>query len=289
MKKKRWDSVEIVSFISLTLLAIVIVVPFWNAVVISFETLSAYVKAPFSWLPGEFTWENYASLTKQSGGLLRAYANTIWITVVGTVLGMAVMVTTAYAFSRQFPLKKPLFMIMLFTMYFNGGLVPTYLLVKNMGLLDTHTAVILLSLASTYNVIVMKNGFSSIPTELPEAARIDGANDLEIFWKVMLPLQKPMLATFTLFTAVGFWNNWYWPMLILNSKDKVVLQMFLRSLIQIAAQMANEVGTSLASELTYAKGIQMAAVFLVMLPIMMVYPFLQKYFVKGVLVGGVKM
>lgn len=290
-KKKRYESMDIAAFVILTLLVILILVPFWNAVVISFETQAAYVHSPFSWLPGEFTMANYRYLMGETGGgLLTAYLNTIKIAVVGTVSGMAVMVMTAYAFSRQFPGKKPLFLIMLFTMFFGGGLVPTYLLIKNLKLIDHHAAIIMLSFASVHNIIVMKSGFESIPKDLEDAAMIDGAHDMKIFLKVMLPLQKPMIATFSLFTVVGYWNNWYWPTLVLNKNSKMVLQMFLRTLIMSASKMAEQdVGMASSVEVTYSQGIQMAAVFLVMLPIMLVYPFLQKYFVKGVLVGGVKM
>ncbi len=291
-KRKKWDSVEILAFVALTILAVLIVVPFWNAVVISFETSAAYVRSPFSWLPGEFTLDNYRYLGSRSSGLIRAYLNTIGVTVVGTLIGMVIMVITAYAFSRQFPGKRVLFLVMLFTMYFSGGLVPTYLLIRNLGLNDTFTAIIMLSLASTYNIIVLRNGFDAIPSDLQDAAMIDGANDFTIFAKVMLPLQKPMIATFTLFTVVGYWNNWYWPMLILNSPEKTLLQVFLRSLTINAAQL--EMGTEMMQSadtltVTYSLGIQMAAVFVVILPIMLIYPFLQKYFVKGTLVGGVKM
>lgn len=289
-KKKRYDSVDIVSFVCLTIFAILIVIPFWNAIVISFETETAYIRSPFSWLPGEFTLTNYEYMLEHAEGLITAYKNTIKIAVVGTVLGMSLMTAVAYCFSRKFPGKKILFYIMLFTMFFGGGLVPKYLLIKNLGLLNTHAAIILMSLASVHNIIVMKNGFESIPNDLPEAAMIDGASDLVIFSKVMLPLQKPMIATFSLFHVVGAWNNWYWPTLILNSSDKAVLQVFLRTLL------ANAGGSAIAessmgnlSDNIYSMGIQMAAVFIVMLPIMLVYPFLQKYFVKGVLVGGVKM
>ncbi len=289
-KRKKYDGMDIFSFVALTLLAMSIVIPFWNAVVISFETSSAYLNKPFSWLPGEFTLANYQELMRQGEGLVRAYMNTIKVTVIGVAAGMSIMVMSAYAFSREFPGKKGLFMVMLFTMYFGGGLVPTYLLIKNLGLIDTHAGVILLGLSSTYNIIVMRNGFQSIPVELSEAAVIDGASDPAIFFKVMLPLQKPMIATFTLFTAVGCWNNWYWPMLILNSRSKVLLQIFLRSLINATSALTQQEMIESADAIrSYSLGIQMAAVFMVVLPIMLVYPFLQKHFAKGMLVGGVKM
>lgn len=293
-KRKHWDSVEIVSFVCLTALAVIIVIPFWNAVVISFETAGAYARSPFSWLPGEFTLENYKKVLETGGGLVRAYWNTIKLAVIGTLLGMTVMVMTAYAFSREFPGKRFFFMVMLFTMFFGGGLVPTYLLIKNLKLLNNSMAIVMLSLASCYNIIIMKNSFESIPQDLVDAARIDGAHDFTIFVKVMLPLQKPMIATFSLFTIVGYWNNWYWPMLVLTDSKKTLLQVYLRSLINNADRLLDlgVLDPSMVLDeaiVSYSLGIQMAGVFLVMLPIMLVYPFLQKHFTKGVLVGGVKM
>ena len=149
---------------------------------------------------------------------------------------------------------------------------------------------VLLGLVSAYNVIIMKNGFESAPVDLQDAAMIDGANDIQIFWKVMLPLQKPLIATFALFNAVGYWNTWYWPLILLNGNNKTVLQLFLRSLVNNMSFM-NHSKASMSADLTssFSQGIKMAAVFVTMLPIMLVYPFLQKYFVKGIMVGAVKM
>lgn len=290
-KRKKWSGVEIVSAIVLTIIAVSIIIPFWNAIVISLETESAYISQPFSWLPGEFTLYNYKHLMEKGSSLLSAYINTIKITVIGTFVGMAASVMAAYAFSRRFPGKKMLFLLMLFTMFFHGGLVPTYLLIKNMGLLDTHTPIIMLGLISVYNIIIMKNGFESVPMDLQDAAMIDGANDIRIFTSVMLPLQKPLLATFSLFTMVSYWNSWYWPMILLNSGNKSTLQLFLRSIINNANVTRQTGGQLMAMEGVelFAMGIQMASVFVVILPIMLVYPFLQKYFVKGMLVGAVKM
>lgn len=289
-KKKKWTGLEIFSTVCLTLLALVIVLPFWNLIVISFSTNAAYVKSPFSLWPKDFTLDNYRVIFMNGNGLFKAYRNTIFLAVVGTITAMATMVSAAYVFSREFPGKRLFFMASILTMYFGGGLIPTYMLIKNMGLLNSYAAIILLSLASVYNIIIMKNGFESVPIELKEAAMIDGANDLKIFVQVMLPLQKPLIATFSLFTIVGFWNNWYWPMLILNDVNKTLLQVYLKNIMGAAAQLTvdNAVSDSL-SNVIFSMGIQMASVLCVILPIMLVYPFLQKYFVKGMLVGSVKM
>lgn len=291
-RKRKLEKTEIVSIVILTLLFVVIMVPFWNALVISLETNAAYGRHPFSWLPGEWTLENYKYLFQSSEALMTGYKATVILTVVGTLLGMIVMVMGAYVFSRKFPGKKILFRIMLFTMYFSGGLIPTYLMLKEMKLLNTYEAILLLNLVNVYNIIIMKNGFDSIPPELEEAAKIDGANDFSIFIRVMLPLQKSLLATFALFTAVSYWNTWYWPMITLSGSKKTVLQLYLRSMISAVdtsenGGMLSAAGAASAS--SFSQGIKMASVFLTMLPIMLVYPFLQKYFVKGIMVGAVKM
>lgn len=291
-KKKKWQNTEIVAMIVLTLLAILIVIPFWNAVVISFESSAEYTKHPFSWLPRKFTLENYKYLLGRGSALLTAYRSTILLTIGGTAAGMTVSTMVAYAYSRDFPGRKLFFRMMILTMFLGGGVIPTYMLIRNMGLLDTYTGIVLLGLASSYNIIIMKNGFESVPMDLQDAAMIDGASDMKIFGKIMLPLQKPLLATFSLFTAVGYWNTWYWPLLLLNSGKKSVLQLFLRSIISNASRsnMAAKTMSSVARQANlFSEGIQMASVFAVMLPIMVVYPFLQKYFVKGVLIGAVKM
>ncbi|WP_300800864.1 carbohydrate ABC transporter permease [uncultured Acetatifactor sp.] len=291
-KKKKWHNTEIVAMIVLTLLAILIVVPFWNAIVISFESAAEYTRHPFSWLPRKFTLENYKYLLGRGSALLSAYRSTILLTIGGTAAGMTVSTMVAYAYSRDFPGRKLFFRMMILTMFLGGGVIPTYMLIRNLGLLDTYTGIVLLSLASSYNIIIMKNGFEAVPMDLQDAAMIDGASDMKIFFLIMLPLQKPLLATFSLFSAVGYWNTWYWPLLLLNSGKKSVLQLFLRSIINNASRsnMAAKTLSSVARQTNlFSEGIQMASVFAVMLPIMVVYPFLQKYFVKGVLIGAVKM
>ncbi len=280
-----WD---VVIFIALTLTAVIIFLPFYNAVVISLETNRAYALNPVSLYPVEFTMRNYEHLISK-GQIGIGYKNTIFITFIGTVLSMAAMVSMAYAFSRKkYPGKKFFFLLMMFTMFFSGGMIPTYLQFKNLGLINNVWAVILYSGVSAYNIIILKNGFEQTPPELEEAARIDGANDLVIFLRVELPLQGALLATFTLFTAVGYWNEWFWSTLLINSGSKMTLQVVLKAIVAESAAL-EDVSTGEAGLDTFAQGIKMAAVMLTMVPIMCLYPFLQKYFVKGVLVGSVKM
>lgn len=287
-RRKPWTKGDIFVFIILTFVALLILLPFYNAVVISLETSHAYALYPVSMIPMEFSLKNYEYLIEK-GQIWLGFQNTLFITVIGTALSMMTSVMTAYVFSRRaFPGKKLFFLLMMFTMFFNGGMIPTYLHMKSLGLIDSHWAIILFVGVSTYNIVVLKSGFEQTPVELEEAARIDGANDLIIFFRVMLPLQGALLATFTLFTAVAYWNEWFWSMLLINSSGKMTLQTVLRSIVSEAAAAA-DVSTGEADLDVFSAGVKMAAVMMAMVPIMCFYPFLQKYFVKGVLVGSIKM
>lgn len=285
---KRFTIGDAVVTAILTLLALIIFLPFYNSIVISLETNRAFALHPVSLYPMEFTLSNYTYLIDK-GQIGIGYVNTIFVTVVGTALSMAAMVMMAYAFSRRsYPGKRFLFMLMMFTMFFSGGMIPTYLQFKNLGMIDSLWGIILYAGVSAYNIIILKSGFEQTPVELEEAARIDGANDLIIFFKVMLPLQSALLATFTLFTAVGYWNEWFWSMLLINSGDKLTLQPVLRAVIAESSAFEDMSAGEAGSDV-FTQGIKMAAVMITMLPIMCFYPFLQKYFVKGVLVGSIKM
>ncbi len=287
-KKKRLTVGDVFIFVILTVVVLLILVPFYNAVVISFETSRAYSLHPVSMLPAEWSLANYGYLL-ENGQIWVGYRNTIFITAIGTAYGMTISVMTAYAFSRpSFPGKKLLFLLMMFTMLFSGGMVPTYLQLKTLGLVDNRFSVILLLGVSTYNIIILKSGFEQTPPSLSEAAKIDGANELVIFFRVMLPLQSALLATFTLFTAVAYWNEWFWSMLMINTSGKMTLQTVLRSIVSEASADA-DIASGEAGLDVFSQGVKMASVFMVMAPIMCFYPFLQKYFVKGVMVGAVKM
>jgi len=239
-------------------------------------------------IPPEIIFDNYQYLL--SGPLIwSGYISTLIIVGSGTAYGMLISLMMAYAFSRRyFPGKKILFKLMLFTLFFSGGLLPLYLLIKNLNLIDSRLAIILMYGMSPFYVIIMKTTFEQIPASIEEAAKIDGANDITIFWRIMLPLQKPVIATFSLFTAVNYWNEWFWSMLIIQSREKMTLQLVLRLILNEAAADI-ETMSAMTSQAVFAQGVRMAAVVATMLPIMLVYPFLQKYFVKGVMIGAIKM
>ena len=274
----------------LTIWLIIIIIPFWNALMISFMPSHEAARHPAALVPYGFTLENYEFVIK-SGGLISAYKNTVIMVVTGTAYGMFISTMAAYAFSQQFPGKKLLFLMMLFTMYFGGGMVPTYLLLKRFGLLNNLAGVILMGGVSTSNLIIMKNGFENTPQSLVEAAKLDGANDVLIFFKVMLPLQAPLLATFSLFTAVGYWNEWFWSELTLNRSGLQPLMVYLRNIlatVEMSSYQSTASGMALSNGM-FPGGIKMSTVVLTMTPIMCVYPFLQKYFMKGITIGAVKM
>jgi len=285
--KKRLEAMDIVALTLMTILTLCILIPFYNSIIISFSSIGSYLRNPFAFWPSEGTMENYTIVLK-NGTIFTSYKNTILITVVGTVLTMSVSVAAAFVFSRKaFPGKKLFFLLMLFTMFFSGGTIPTYLIIKQLGMIDHRMTIILMCGISTFNIIVMKNGFEQVPDALEEAARIDGANDLQIFFQVLLPLQTAQIATFTLFTAVAYWNEWFWSMLVLNSSGKMTLMNYLRAIVMEASGVMEDTAADVEVN-SFTMGIKMATVVLTMLPIMCVYPFLQKYFVKGVMVGALK-
>lgn len=287
-KLKKPNAADFAITFFLSLLALIVFLPFYNSIVISLETNRAFALNPVSLFPTEFTWSNYTYLIEK-GQIGIGYLNTIFVTVVGTILSMIAMVMMAYALSRRsFPGKKLIFILMMFTMFFSGGMIPTYLQFKQLGLVDSLWGIIFFSGISAYHIIILKSGFEQTPVELEDAARIDGANDLVIFFHVMLPLQSALLATFTLFTAVGYWNEWFWSMLLINSGNKLTLQPVLRAIVAESSAFEDMSAGEAGSDV-FTQGIKMAAVMMTMLPIMCFYPFLQKYFVKGVLVGSIKM
>ena len=199
-KLKSATAGDVVITVVLTLLAFVIFLPFYNSIVISLETNRAFALHPVSLFPHEFTWSNYSYLIEK-GQIGIGYVNTIFVTVIGTALSMAAMVMMAYALSRRsYPGKRLIFMLMMFTMFFSGGMIPTYLQFKQLGLIDSLWGIIFFSGVSAYNIIILKSGFEQTPVELEDAARIDVANDLVIFVHVMLPLQ--LLSSF--FLSLGF-------------------------------------------------------------------------------------
>ena len=257
-----------------------------------------YVNSGEMWLfPKGFTLEGYKTILANNS-IWRGYLNTIYYTVLGTAINLVVTLPAAYALSRpDFYGHKTFTTFLLITMFVSGGLIPTYLLIKNLGLLNTVWALVLPGAASVYNIVVTRTFFqSTIPREMEEAAIIDGCSDFKLFMKIVLPLSTPIIAVMALFYGVGHWNGFFSALIYLSDKAMYPLQMVLREILVLQNMSSNSIGGTMTgemAELLYSKQ-QLAAVIkygvmiVSTLPIIMIYPFLQKYFVKGMLVGSVK-
>lgn len=285
---------DIVIYVSLILLMIVTLYPIIYIFSVSVSSTTAYESGRVVFLPVEFNLEAYKVILK-AGTIPRSFVNSVIYTVVYTVVSLFMTTTMAYPLSRskdRVAFKGFFSKLVIFTMFFNAGIIPNYLVVKGLGLMDSMWALILPSAISTYNLVVMRSFFEGIPDDLEEAAFIDGANEITIFWKIMLPLSKAALATVGLFYGVYMWNSWFNAMLYLQSDTKFPLQLIIRQIImqnQMAAELAAMGDTSMMTEqTTNSVSLKYATLFLSILPMLAVYPFIQKYFVKGVMVGSVK-
>lgn len=291
--KKKGHQITVMDVIIvavLTLGAIMIIVPFWNVLVVSFATQKEYADNPLMLFPKNPTLESYKYLFRDNK-IWRGYLNTFKLLLMGLPISMFLTTTMAYALSRKsFPGKKLIIYLVVFTMIFNGGIVPMYLVMKQLNLTGTLWAVTFSTCFSVFNMILMMNYFQTIPDSLMESARLDGAGEWKILFRIVLPLSKPIMATITLFYGVSIWNEWYDAMIFLRKADMLPLQNVLRSIIQETEINASATG-SIASMggPRFDDGIKMAAVFLTMIPIMCFYPLLQKHFTKGIMVGAVKM
>lgn len=220
-----------------------------------------------------------------------SYKNTIIYTVTGTVLSLFLTTMLAYCLSRpNLFARKQISFLILFTMFFSGGLVPNFLLVKQLNLYNTIWAIILPTGISTYNMIVTRTYMQGLPEELFESVKLDGGNDWQIFTRIVLPLSKPVVATIALFYAVGLWNGYFNPMIYLKDADKYPLQIILKDLIlsQNASDLSGGASEALGQSMMTSEMIISASIIIAMIPILCVYPFIQKYFVKGVMLGAVK-
>ena len=275
----------------LTLMALLVILPFYNAIMISFVTESEYFRNPFILFPHEPTLEAYTTLLN-TGNILAGYGNTLIHIAIGLPISMFITFALGYVLSRPaFPGRRFLYVFVLITMLFSGGMVPSFLLIRSLDLMNTRWSVILSCLLSTYYVVLVTNFIRSLPGSLLESARLDGASEATILVRIVLPLSKPILATIALFYAVDKWNEWWNSMLYINRMEMYPLQLILQNIIN-TYQSATDRNIASADALnrlkTFSMGIKMAAIVVTMLPIMCVFPFLQRFFVKGIMIGAVK-
>lgn len=283
--ERIWD---IGVWTTLTLVTLVVLLPLWYVLVTSVTPFGIWARTNGTlWIsPGQITFDAYSELLR-GGQLLQGFKVSVFITVVGTLLNLAATTLMAYPLSRKrFRPRNLLLLIVIFTILFSGGIVPTYIVVRDLHLLNTYWALMLPELISAFNLLVMKAFFQNIPIEMEEAARIDGASEWQVLWKIMLPLSKPILATIGLFYAAGHWNAFFDAILYISDPNKQPMQVVLRSILEAGNLNQYTDVTNMAALPT--ETLRMAAVVLTTIPLLFVYPFLQRYFTSGVLLGSVK-
>lgn len=284
----------IINYIFLGICAFLTLFPFINVIATSFSSSRAITSGEVFLWPVEPNIWAYKSLI-EDGQLFIAMKNTVIVTIAGTAFNMVATIMAAYPLSKKRLKGRSFFLgLIVFTMLFSGGMIPGFILVRQLNLVDTYWALWLPGLVSTYNMIVMRTFFQGIPDSLEEAAAIDGANDIYILFRIILPLSMPVIATLTLFYAVGNWNAYFAPMLYIISSSKQVLMVKLYQMIDTVSQSLLNVASISGSEgviqeqTITPEGIRAASIVITVVPIMCVYPFLQKYFVKGVMIGSIK-
>ncbi|HEY1093459.1 MAG TPA: carbohydrate ABC transporter permease [Glycomyces sp.] len=276
---------DVLNVVLLTGVGLLAILPFVYVLAGSFATELEITTRPYFLWPDDFTTTSYESILS-SDVILRAFVTTVVVTVVGTLIQLGLTVLLAYPLSKvDLPGRRTVLSLVVFTMVFSAGMIPTFLVVKDLGLLDTYWSLILPAAINPFSLIIIKNFFQQLPHELEESAKIDGANELQVLRHVVIPLSKPVLATFALFYAVGIWNDYLSPLLYLSDTGKWTLQMILRQVTAAASLSADELNSDVPPP---AQGIKFAVVIIATIPVLLAYPFLQKHFAKGMLIGSVK-
>ncbi|MDI2036194.1 carbohydrate ABC transporter permease [Paenarthrobacter nitroguajacolicus] len=284
-KEKPSALYQTVKAVVLIVFSLSILTPILLVVSTSLADTEQLVKAGgFVLWPERPTLEAYATIFK-GPMVLQSLGVSMLITAVGTILALFVTITMAYATSRPVLFGRPVILAVLFTLLFAPGLIPSFLMIRQLGLLDSLWSLILPGIFGAFNFVVMRSFFMNIPGELIESARIDGANDWQILWRIVMPLSKAVIAVVGLFYAVGFWNSFFNALLYINDHSKWPIQLLLRNFVVQGSGAADQLGITTTPP---PQSIQMAVVVVALVPILMVYPFLQKHFAKGVITGAVK-
>jgi putative aldouronate transport system permease protein len=279
---------DVLNVVVLGGLAATTVLPFVYVFAGSLAGEAELSERPFLLWPRRVVTSTYRYIFETNGAFVRSLIVTIGVTAVGTLVHLALTFTMAYPLSKRYlPGRNLLLSLVVFTMVFGGGLIPLYLVVRNVGLLDTYWALILPGAISPFYLIIVKNFFQELPVELQEAASIDGCTELGVFWRIVLPLSKPIMATMALFFAVGIWNDFMSPLLYISKPSMWTLQMFVRQ-VTISPDVNTALGVNDPNVVPPEQGLKFAVIVVATLPILLVYPFLQKYFAKGMLIGSVK-
>jgi len=284
---RLFDGVNILLLLLLTLLFLY---PMWYVLMGSFsDPFTLFTNNEILLIPKGFSLKGYEQVFKNPN-IFIGYRNTLLYVAFGTVANVLVTALGAYVLSRPDLMLRKVFTVMVvFTMYFSGGLIPTFLVVKGVGLYNSPLAIVLPTLVGTWNMIVMRTSFKAIPASLVESAKLDGANDLTILFRIILPCAKATVAVIVLYYAVGYWNSWFNAMIYLKDKSLYPLQLFLREILLANTSNGATASGFEESDMLYLEDVMRYATIIVStLPILCVYPFCQKYFMKGVMLGSVK-
>lgn len=276
----RWF--EVFNIIFLSLVSLTVLLPFLNMIAGSFSGGNAILQGKVTFFPVNFTFENYAAVIRNAG-FWKSFGVTVYVTAVGTTLNLAVTSLMAYGLARKdLKGRSAILLLVLFSMIFTAPIIPTFLLVKSLGMLDTLWSLMIPSLVSGFNLLIMISFFQTIPEGLTEAAKIDGSGEYRTFWSIVLPMSMPVMTTIGMFYAVGNWNGYFAAMMYLRDPGWFPLQVKLRQLV-----LESDTASVLMS-LSSAEGIKMATIMIATFPVMLIYPFIQKHFVKGAMIGSVK-
>lgn len=279
-----FDSFNVLFLVGLSLLT---VLPFVYVTAASFATEAEIASRPFFLWPENPTLATYRYIFS-TDTFIRSLVVTVGVTLVGTVIQVLLTMSMAYPLSKTHLVGRSLLLkLILFAMVFSGGMIPTYLVVRELGMLNSYWALILPLAINPFYLIIVKNFFQELPDELQEAARLDGCTELGVFWRIVMPLSKPVIATFSLFYAVAIWNDFMSPLLYISDSNMWTLQMFVRQ-VTITSDPSTTIGQIDPTYIPPAEGLKYAVIVVATVPILLMYPFLQKHFAKGVLIGSVK-
>ncbi|PUB27739.1 putative aldouronate transport system permease protein [Promicromonospora sp. AC04] len=277
---------RVVNVVVLGGFALICVLPFLNVLGSSFATPGELATRSFVVIPETFTLDAYRYILSTST-IFRALGVSVFVTVVGTFVSLLLTSFMAYALSKRYLRgRRVINFLVVFTMLFSGGMIPTFIVVQNLGLIDSLWALILPVAINAFNFVIMRSFFQAIPDSLEEAARIDGCSDLGVFLRIVLPLSIASIATIGLFYAVGYWNTYQNAILYINDAEKWPIQVLLRQIVIVASGMNAD--ASVVDVVPPAQSVKMAVIVVATLPMLIVYPFIQRYFVKGALIGSVK-
>ena len=290
---KGYRIFSVFNILLMILICLMIIFPLYYMLIVSISDGAAIMSGQVNFLPVGFSLRAYRAAFKDAN-FIKSYWNTVVITACGTTVNLLMTTLFAYPLSRSDLMGRKLLMkIAVFTMFFTGGMIPSYMLVNSLGMNNTYWALILPGAINVYNATIMRTFFEGIPMDMTEAAYVDGANDVRILWQVILPLSKPILFTLLLFYAVGHWNGFFSALLYLSDKSTYPIQMFVRSVVfsgdTLAMSMASYTSsTEMGAEMLSEEGAKYAIILLSMVPILVVFPFVSRYFKSGVMIGAVK-